>query len=85
MNIGFMGNKLSGGEKKRVQLLNLTSKMTDVIIFDEPSNALDNSAINWFIKFVNMLKEKYGKTVIIITHDIRLKPLADNIIEMNNL
>jgi len=80
---GFMGNDLSGGEKKKVQLLNAMCAKSDVIIFDEPSNALDKVALNWFINFAKKLRDNLGKTVIIITHDARLKELADKIIDIN--
>lgn len=82
---GFMGKNLSGGEKKKVQLLNAICGRSNVIIFDEPSNALDKFAIKWFINFVKQLKEKFGKTVIIITHDARLIELADVMIDMDDI
>ena len=82
---GFRGKNLSGGEKKKIQLINSICRDTDVIIFDEPSNALDSNAIRWFIEFVNKLKNKYNKTVIIITHDLRLTTISDNIVDLNIL
>ena len=82
---GFRGRNLSGGEKKKVQLLNAICKKGDTIIFDEPSNALDSNAIKWFIDFVRKLKFKHYKTVIIITHDLRMIDVSDHIIDLNQL
>ena len=82
---GFMGNNLSGGEKKKVQLLNAICSRSNVIIFDEPSNDLDKDDMKWFINFVKQLKEKFGKTIIIITHDARLVKLADVMIDMDDI
>ncbi len=79
---GFMGKNLSGGEKKKVQLLNAICGQSKVIIFDEPSNALDKVALEWFKTFVKQLRDKYGKTIIIITHDARLMELSDHTVDM---
>lgn len=81
---GFRGKDLSGGEKKKIQLINAICRDTNVIIFDEPSNALDSNAIKWFINFIQKLKDEMHKTVIIITHDLRLKKVADNIVDLND-
>jgi ABC-type multidrug transport system fused ATPase/permease subunit len=82
---GFMGKNLSGGEKKKIQLLNAICGQSKVIIFDEPSNALDKVAIGWFVEFIKKLKNELGKTIIIITHDARLKVHADKIIDINEV
>lgn len=82
---GFRGKHLSGGDRKKIQLLNAICKNTDVIIFDEPSNALDSNGIKWFINFVIKLKDEYKKTIIIITHDVRLLEVADYITDLTHL
>ena len=79
---GFRGRNLSGGEKKKIQLINAICRDAEVIIFDEPTNTLDSNAIIWFNEFIKLLKEKYNKTIVIITHDLRLKEVADNIIDL---
>ena len=79
---GFMGKNLSGGEKKKIQLLNAICSKSSVIIFDEPSNALDKVALEWFKTFAKQLRDKYGKTIIIITHDARLIELSDHTVDM---
>lgn len=80
---GFRGRNLSGGEKKKIQLMNAISKNAEVIVFDEPTNTLDSKAIQWFTEFVQILKYKYKKTIIIITHDIRLRDVSDHVIDLS--
>lgn len=82
---GFRGKNLSGGERKKVQLINAICKNAEIIIFDEPTNTLDSNAIKWFIDFIKLLRNNYNKTIIIITHDVRLKDISDHIIDLNKL
>ena len=80
---GFRGRNLSGGEKKKIQLINAICKDSEIIIFDEPTNTLDNTALIWFNEFIKLLREKYKKTIVIITHDVRLKDVSDHIVDLN--
>ena len=81
---GFRGRNLSGGEKKKIQLINAICRDPEVIIFDEPTNTLDSNAIIWFNEFIKLLKDKYNKTIVIITHDLRLKEVADHIVDIEH-
>lgn len=81
-DVGFRGNKLTGGEKKKIQIINAVCRSGHVVVFDEPSNALDSNAIKWFIDFVNKLRTSYGKTIIIASHDLRLVDAADHVVEI---
>lgn len=81
--IKYMGNNLSGSEKKKIQLSNIICKNCDIIIFDEPTNVIDDNALKWFVQLIINLKEKYNKTIIIITHDNKLTDIGDNIINMS--
>jgi ABC-type bacteriocin/lantibiotic exporter with double-glycine peptidase domain len=79
---GFRGNKLTGGEKKKIQIINAVCRSGNILVFDEPSNALDSNAIKWFIDFVNKLRNSYGKTIIIASHDLRLVDASDHLVEL---
>ena len=79
---GFRGRNLPGGEKKKIQLINAICRDSEVIIFDEPTNTLDNNALLWFNEFIKLLRDKYNKTIVIITHDIRLKDVSDHIVDL---
>jgi ABC-type multidrug transport system fused ATPase/permease subunit len=80
--VGFKGKHLSGSEKKKVQLINALCRDAEVLIFDEPTNTLDSTAMEWFNKFVKLLRDKYNKTIIIITHDLRLTEISDHLIKI---
>lgn len=80
INIGFQGIQLSGGQKKKIQLVNMLSRNSEIIIFDEPTNNLDLETVTWFINNLDIIMSKFNKTIIIITHDKRLLKKADNII-----
>ncbi|ARF11720.1 ABC transporter [Klosneuvirus KNV1] len=79
---GFRGRNLSGGERKKIQLINAICRNSDVIIFDEPTNTLDSNALQWFNEFIINLKDNHHKTIVIITHDIRLKTVSDHIVDL---
>lgn len=79
---GVNGCNLSGGEKKKIQLINALCKDSEVIIFDEPTNTLDKTSLLWFTNFVNILVNKYNKTIIIITHDTRLIEFSQNTVAL---
>lgn len=79
---GFRGRNLSGGERKKIQLINAICRNSDVIVFDEPTNTLDSNALQWFNEFVINLKDNHHKTIVIITHDIRLKNVSDHIVDL---
>jgi len=79
---GFRGRNLSGGERKKIQLINAICRNSDVIIFDEPTNTLDSNALQWFNEFIINLRDNHHKTIVIITHDIRLKTVSDHIVDL---
>ena len=82
-SVGFKGKHLSGSEKKKVQLINALCRDAEVLIFDEQTNTLDSTAMEWFNKFVKLLRDKYNKTIIIITHDLRLKDISDHLVDIS--
>jgi len=60
---------LSGGEKKRVAIGSVLTMRPDVLLMDEPTNALDPRSQVWLLEVLAEMKEA-GKTVIIATHDL---------------
>ncbi len=66
--------QLSGGQKKKVALASVLVMNPDVILFDEPTAALDPRTQHWLIDLIGQLGE-VGKTIVIATHD--LHTLAD--------
>ena len=69
--------QLSGGEKKRVAIGSVLTMNPDVLLFDEPTAALDPRTQQWLIELVGEL-HRAGKTIVLATHDLDLLPvLAD--------
>ena len=76
--VGNDGNKLSGGQKHRLQLAICLAKQKDIILLDEPTAGLDIKTTN---NICGQLMEKYQKqTMIVTSHDISLLRFFDDII-----
>ncbi len=72
-------NVLSGGEKKRVDLIRTLSKNKDIYLFDEPTNELDSENVKITLEEIRNVAQK-NKIVIMISHDDRCFEIADEVI-----
>lgn len=79
--IGVAGEFLSGGERKKLQLLNMLLQDKQVYIFDEPTNNLDGDVRTWYADRVVQLAHD-GKIVLIITHDDALVQRAHSVVRL---
>jgi putative ABC transport system ATP-binding protein len=76
--------QLSGGEQQRVAIARAVCKNPDLLLCDEPTGALDTETGKTVIGVLSDISRKMGKTVVIITHNTLLAPIADRLIEMKN-
>ena len=77
-------NQLSGGQQQRTAIGRAIVKNPDILLCDEPTGALDYNTGKSILKLLqNMCREK-GMTVIIITHNQALAPMADRLIHIKN-
>ena len=77
-------NQLSGGQQQRTAIGRAIVKNPDILLCDEPTGALDYNTGKTILKLLqNMCREK-GMTVIIITHNQALAPMADRLIHIKN-
>jgi len=80
--VDFKCKNLTGGEKRRIQLLNMLCGDYETIIFDEPTNVLDSNGIKWFANFISHLIKEENKTIIILSHDLRIMEHVNNVVHI---
>lgn len=71
---------LSGGQKQRVAIAGILSLNCDIVILDEATSMLDPEGIQEITKLIIELKEKYHKTIVMITHDLALANHSDHVL-----
>ncbi|PJI19914.1 lipoprotein-releasing system ATP-binding protein LolD [Prevotella intermedia] len=77
-------NELSGGEKQRVAVARALMNNPAVILADEPSGSLDSKNKEELHKLFFELRDKFGQTFIIVTHDETLATLTDRTIHLKD-
>ena len=82
-----MGNfpaQLSGGEQQRVSIARALAKNPKLLLCDEPTGALDYQTGKAILKLLQDMCRQKGMTVIVITHNSALTPMADRVIHIKN-
>ena len=77
-------NELSGGEKQRVAVARALVNRPDVVMADEPSGSLDSTNKEGLHRLFFDLRERYGQTFVIVTHDETLASMTDRTIHMKD-
>ena len=76
--------QLSGGEQQRVSIARALAKNPKLLLCDEPTGALDYNTGKAILKLLREMCDTYMMTVIIITHNSALAPMADRVIRLKN-
>ncbi len=77
-------SQLSGGEQQRVAIARAIAKNPKLLLCDEPTGALDYKTGKQILKLLQDTARKENMTVLIITHNAALAPMADKIIKFKN-
>ncbi|WP_296126091.1 ABC transporter ATP-binding protein [uncultured Anaerococcus sp.] len=77
-------SQLSGGEQQRVAIARALAKNPKLLLCDEPTGALDYKTGKNILKLLQDASRRLGATVIIITHNSLIKPMADEVIELKD-
>ncbi len=73
-------NALSGGQQQRAAIARALASKPDIIFADEPTGNLDSRSSEEVMTLLKMSAEKYGQTIVMITHDEEIAQAADRIL-----
>lgn len=82
--LGNFPAQLSGGEQQRVSIARALAKNPKLLLCDEPTGALDYQTGKAILKLLQDMCRERGMTVIVITHNSALTPMADRVIRIKN-
>ncbi len=77
-------SQLSGGEQQRVSIARALAKNPKLLLCDEPTGALDYNTGKTILKLLQDTCRKNGMTVVVVTHNMAITPMADRVIRMKN-
>lgn len=76
--------QLSGGEQQRVAIARAIAKKPELLLCDEPTGALDYKTGKQILKILQDMSRKNGSTVLIVTHNAAIAPIADKVIRIRD-
>lgn len=82
--LGHKPSELSGGEQQRVAVARALINNPSVILADEPSGNLDSQNKNELHKLFFRLRDSFGQTIVIVTHDTQLANMSDRILHIKD-
>lgn len=77
-------NQLSGGQQQRTAIGRAIVKNPDILLCDEPTGALDFNTSKEILRLIEEVNQKYGNTVIMVTHNDAIKNMADRVIKLRD-
>lgn len=81
---GRFPKELSGGQQQRVAIARAIVKKPKILLCDEPTGALDSKTSKAVLKQLELINQKYGITILIITHNEQITSIADGIIKIHD-
>lgn len=77
-------SQLSGGQQQRCAIGRAIVKNPDILLCDEPTGALDYATSKEILKLIETVNQKYGNTVIMVTHNDAIKNMADRVVKLRD-
>lgn len=77
-------NQLSGGQQQRTSIGRAIIKNPDILLCDEPTGALDYKTSKEILKLIEEVNQKYGNTIVMVTHNDAIKQMADRVITLRD-
>ena len=77
-------NQLSGGQQQRTAIGRAIVKNPDILLCDEPTGALDYHTSKEILKLIETVNQRYGNTIIMVTHNDAIKDMADRVVKLRD-
>jgi ABC-type antimicrobial peptide transport system, ATPase component len=77
-------NQLSGGQQQRTSIGRAIVKKPDLLLCDEPTGALDYNTSKEILKLIEDINNKYGSTIVIVTHNVAISQMAHQVINLHD-
>ena len=77
-------NQLSGGQQQRCAIGRAIVKNPDILLCDEPTGALDYNTSKEILKLIEEVNQKYGNTIVMVTHNDAIKNMADRVVTLRD-
>lgn len=81
---GKLPNQLSGGQQQRTSIGRAIVKNPNILLCDEPTGALDYKTSKEILKLIETVNQKYGNTVIMVTHNDAIRLMADRVVRLRD-
>lgn len=83
-HVDKLPNQLSGGQQQRVSIGRAIIKNPDILLADEPTGALDYKTSKDILGVFEKINQQYGATIVMVTHNVAIKYMADRIITLKD-
>ena len=77
-------NQLSGGQQQRTAIGRAIVENPDILLCDVPTGALDYNTSKEILKLIETVNQKYGSTIIMVTHNDAIKNMADRVVKLRD-
>ena len=78
-------NELSGGEQQRIAIVRAILKPGDIVLADEPTGSLDPEMSQKAFDLIRTLRDQFGKTILVVTHNMEQARQCDRIISLDSV